>query len=298
MELKATQLRHFVNVADSKSFKEAARRSFRSQPAVSLAVKTLESHIGAPLFENSKRVVLTSFGARILPIAQEFLEHHDRLSRALDQVATGAVGDLWIAANPSVASRWLPEVIREYTKLFPGVSVYATDDNSEKVLDLVISGRVEIGIASVGRETAEVEVTPILSDGFGLVCRNDHELNRRTGPLKWSHLDGHAIIGNMTLRLLTGTPAYPYVSQPRMFMSTLTSLLANVEAGVGVTVLPQMAAPDNHPRLAFRRLHGPRLKRTIGMVVRRGRTLSPQATAMREVILRRFERHAKKPESR
>lgn len=294
MELKATQLRHFANVATSKSFKEAARRSFRSQPAISLAVKTLESQIGGPLFENSKRVVLTSLGARILPIIEEFLEQHDRLSRALDQVATGAVGDLWIATNPSVASRWLPTIIREYTDKFPAVSVYATDDNSEKVLDLVTSGRVEIGIASVDRVSAEIDLTPILSDGFGLVCRHDHPLNRRSRPLKWTHLDGHPIIGNMTLRLLTGTPAYPYVSHPRMFMSTLTSLLANVEAGVGVTVLPQMAAPDNHPRLTFRRLHAPQLERTIGLAVRRGRILSPQAMAMRDVILCRFKRNLKK----
>lgn len=296
MELKATQLRYFLNVAASRSFKEAARRSFRSQPAISLAVKTLEDQLGARLFENSKRVVLTSLGARILPIVEEFLEHHDRLARALDQVAKGGMGDLSIAANPSVASRWLPDIIRDYTAQFPGVSVFATDDNSEKVLELVANGRVDIGIASVTESNADVDLTPILSDNFGLVCRRDHPLNLRSGPLEWAHLRGFPFIGNMTLHLLEGTPAFAHLSQPKMFMSTLTSLLANVEAGIGVTVLPQMAAPNNNTQLAFRTLQAPQLQRTIGMLVRRGRILSPQAVAMSKIIVRAASRLSMKSE--
>ena len=289
MELKATQLRHFVNVASSKSFKEAARRSFRSQPAISLAVKTLESQLGAQLFEDSKRVVLTGLGAAVLPIFEEFLEHHDRLARSIEQTSKGQSGDISIAANPSVASRWLPLIIREYTDKYPGVGVFATDDNSEKVLELVASRRVDLGIASIAHDTPEIAFTPIVTDTFGVVCRRDHKLNKRAGPLHWSVLRDVSIIGNMTHALLKSHPVYAYFSKPRMFMSTLTSLLANVEGGLGVTVLPKLAAPDAHPVLAFRRLRSPQLHRTIGILVRRGRSLPPQAQAMCDLILGRFQ---------
>lgn len=288
MELKATQLRHFVNVANSRSFKEAARRSFRSQPAISLAVKTLENQIGAQLFEHGKRVALTGLGAIVLPMFEEFLEHHDRLSRSIAQAAKGQSGDISIAANPSAAVRWLPLIIRAYAEKYPGVGVFATDDNSEKVRDLVASGRVDLGIASLAHPTAEIDFTPILSDNFGVVCRRDHKLNKRAGALEWSQLRGLPIIGNMTHSLLEGHPVFTYLSRPRIFMSTLTSLLANVEGGVGVTVLPKLAAPDAHPRLIFKSLKAPQLQRTIGILVRRGRTLPPQAKAMCDLILHQF----------
>jgi len=290
MDLKATQLRHFINVASSGSFVEAARRSFRSQPAISLAIKTLEDQIGARLFEGGKRVALTSFGTAILPMVEEFLQHHDRLTRAITQTASGRSGDISIAVNPSVASRWMPTIIREYAKRYPDVDVYATDDNSEKVFELVANGRVDIGIANFRTSSADIDFTPILSDTFGIVCRRDHLLARRTGALEWSVLRGVPIIGNITHRLLEQHPVYVHLAKPRIFMSTLTSLLANVEGGVGVTVLPEFATPDVHSQLIFRKLRGPRVNRTIGVLVRRGRTLPPQAQAMRDLIVEQFRK--------
>ena len=290
MDVKAAQLRHFLNVAKSRSFKEAARQSFRSQPAISLAIKTLENQIGAPLFESGKRVTLTGLGTAIIPLVEEFLQHHDRLSRAIERAATGQVGDISIAANPSVASRWLPIIIREYSKRYPDVSVYATDDNSEKVYDLVASGRVDLGLASFRRTSTDLKFTPIMSDHFGVLCLRDHPFGRRKKPMEWSLLRDVPIIGNITHRLLEQHAVYSYLAKPRIFMSTLTSLLANVEGGVGVTVLPQLASPDDHPRLAFRKLRSPEIARTIGILVRRGRTLPPHAQAMHDLIVSQFQR--------
>jgi DNA-binding transcriptional LysR family regulator len=290
MDLKPVQLRHFVNVARTRSFQEAARRSLRSQPAISLAIKTLENQLGAQLFEDNRRVVLTGLGSRVLPLVEEFLVHHDRLLHAINQATEGQAGDLSIAANPSVASRWLPEIIREYASQHPGVAVFATDDNSEKVHDLVVTGRVDLGLASQGREHPDIDFTPIAGDNFGVVCRRDHPLGRGTGPLRWSQLRGLPIIGNMTLALLENHPVFVYLAKPHIFMSTLTSLLANVEGGVGVTVLPRLAAPDKHPTVVFKRLKEPHVQRTIGVLVRRGRALPPQAGAMRDLILKRFGR--------
>ena len=290
MEFKATQLRHFLNVANSRSFKEAARRSFRSQPAISLAIKTLENQIGAPLFESGKRVTLTGLGTAILPLVEEFLQHHDRLTRAIERTATGHVGDIAIAANPSVASRWMPFIIREYAKLHPDVGVFATDDNSENVYELVMRGQVDLGLASFRRAIPDLHFTPITTDHFGVVFRKDHPFARRKGPLQWSLLRDVPIIGNMTHRLLDQHPIYGYIAKPHIFMSTLTSLLANVEGGVGVTVLPELAAPDEHPRLMFAKLVSPKIARTIGIFVRRGRTLPPHAQAMHDLIVAQFKR--------
>jgi DNA-binding transcriptional LysR family regulator len=289
MELKSSQLRHFVNVASTKSFQEAARLGFRSQPAVSLAIKTLEDQFGGRLFESKKRGALTGLGIKVLPLISEFLVHHDRLVTALSKVAQGQVGDVCIAANPSVASRWLADIISQYTKRFPDVTVYASDDNSEKVRELVATGRADLGIASMAQDMSEIKFTPLQADDFGVVCRRDHPLNNAGGSLKWSALRGHSIIGNMTHRLLEAEPVYGYVDRPNIFMSTLTSLLANVEGGVGVTVLPKLAVPASHSNVIFLPLHKPRVRRTIGILERRGRTLPPESEAMRELIVDYFK---------
>jgi DNA-binding transcriptional LysR family regulator len=289
MDLKAAQLRYFVNVAGSRSFKEAARRTFRSQPAVSLAVKALEVQLGASLFESGKRVSLTGVGATILPMVEEFLQHHDRLARLISQAAQGQAGDVSVAANPTVASRWMPTIIREYATRYPGVGVFVTDDNSEKVHDLVASGLVDLGVASIHSQRSEVDFTPVMSDQFGVLCRRDHPFGKTNKRLDWSMLRDMPIIGNITHRLLENLPVYRYLRKPHIFMSTLTSLLANVEGGVGVTVLPKLAVPDGHPRLIFKTLRRPHLARTVGILVRRGRTLAPQARIMHDLIVDRFK---------
>jgi DNA-binding transcriptional LysR family regulator len=290
MELKATQLRHFLNVAKSHSFKEAARRSFRSQPAISLALKTLEAQIGAPLLEGGKRVTLTSLGASIVPMIEEFLSHHDRLVRLITQAAEGQSGDISMAANPSIASRWMPSVVRSFAKKHPGVGVYVTDGNSEYVCELVRNGRVDLGLASLRRNYSDIEFTPIWSDSFGVVCRRDHPLNKRGRALQWSQLRDVPIIGNITHSLLEDKSVFVYLSKPRVFMSSLTSLVANVEGGIGVTILPELAAPVNHPEVVFKKLHSPQIMRTVGIIVRRGRILSPQVQVMRDHIIGRFKK--------
>ena len=295
MDLKTAQLRHFVNVATAGSFKEGARRSFRSQPAVSLSIRSLEQQIGAALFESGKRDTLTGLGATVLPLIREFLAYQDRFQDALMKAARGEAGEISIAVNSSVATRWLPRIVREYAKNHPAVVVFVADDNSESIRDLVASGRIDIGVASMGQARADVDFTPILSDSFGLVCHKDHPLASRGGKLEWTMLGMEPMIGNMTNRLLEGSPAYGYVSKPRIFMSTLTSLLANVEGKLGVTVLPRMALPESNRNLAFIELRAPRLKRTLGICLRRGRTLPPHAAAMCDLILRLFATETRKP---
>lgn len=76
---------------------------------------------------------------------------------------------------------------------------------------------------------------------------------------------------------------YPYVHAPRMVMTTLTSLVANVRGGVGATILPKLGAPTNSD-LTFRLLVRPRVPRTLGILTRKAQTLSPQAGAFCEAV--------------
>ena len=76
-DLSITHYRHFLLVAELRSFRAAAARAFRSQPALSLSIREMEQRLGQPLFERGNRNTLTRFGQDCLPLARELVEHHD-----------------------------------------------------------------------------------------------------------------------------------------------------------------------------------------------------------------------------
>ena len=111
-ELKITQLRHFVWVAELKGFHAAAEKAHRTQPAISLSIKDLENKLGEPLFEkrNAKatNAELTPFGQHFMPQAKELIAHHDRIAKDMTLMAEHKTGHLRLASVPSIASRMLP----------------------------------------------------------------------------------------------------------------------------------------------------------------------------------------------
>ncbi len=283
MDLKIAQLRNFVDVAETRSFQAAAARAFRSQPAISMALKTLEQQLHALLLDSGKPVMLTPFGEQFLPIARQLLAHHDRVVLDASTMARGGQGCVSIAAVASVATYWLPTIIRTFAARCPDVLVSAVDDTSRKVQELVENGQIEIGIGSIVLHPSEVMFEPLVTDHFGLVCRREHPLGNSDDPIAWQQLQGLDIIGNSTHAMLEGHDVYSFVRAPRIVLTTLTSLVANVRGGVGVTVLPKLGVPADAD-LSFRLLVEPQVPRTLGILTRKGRALSPQGSAFCQVI--------------
>lgn len=284
MDLRIAQVRHFVDIAETRSFRVAAVRASRSQPAISLSIKALEEQLGAKLLDTGKRVTITPFGEQFLSLAQQLLVHHDRLVSDLVKLAKGSRGGVSVAAVASVATYWLPAIIQNFATSHPDVLVSAVDDVSRKVQELVQNGQVDFGIGSIWKEAPELAFEPLVTDNFGLVCRRDHPLGKSDAPLTWQQLQGVDVIGNSTHALLEGHKVYSHVQAPRIAMSTLTSLIANVRGGVGVTVLPRLGVPTEHSELRYRLLTRPVVPRTLGILTRKGHELSPQAEAFRDKI--------------
>jgi DNA-binding transcriptional LysR family regulator len=283
MDLKLAQLRNFVDVAETCSFGAAAARAFRSQPAISLSLKALEKQLGSRMLESGKPVTLTPFGEQFLPLARQLLAHHDRVVLDVSAIAKGGQGGISVATVASVATYWIPTIIRGFYASHPEVLVSAIDDTSRKVQELVGNGQIDIGIGSIARNAPDVAFEPLMTDHFGLVCRRDHPLGDSDKPISWQQLKGLEIIGNSTHALLEGHKMFSLVRAPRVVMTTLTSLVANVRGGVGVTVLPKLGVPAES-NLSFRLLVRPQVPRTLGILTRKGRTLSPQGNAFCQAI--------------
>ncbi|MDD2091171.1 LysR substrate-binding domain-containing protein [Pseudomonas guariconensis] len=280
-ELKIAQLRYFVLVAELKSFHAAARQAFRTQPAISLAVRELEQKLGQALVEKGGgRVELTPFGEHCLPLFRGLIEHHDRIAREATLLARHEIGQVSIATVPSVASRLLPGPLARFVAEHPNVQVSIQDGTAESVQQLLTKGQVDFGISSLWMEDEQIEFTPIAHDQVGVVCRADHSLVQVGQALHWSQLQGLPMIGNGTSRLLEGTDAACLLEHSRLFVSNMISLIAMLEEGVGISTLPYLAFPLENEKLAFLPLAAPKVERQIGMLTRKGRSLSPAAGAL------------------
>lgn len=284
-ELKLQPLRCVLAIVDQGGFHAAAKHLYRSQPAISMAVRDLEARLGQPLFDKGNgKAALTPFGQWCLPRFRELVAHHDRISRDALAMACHQAGRVDIATVPSVASRLMPGILASFVIDYPGIEISLQDGHSELVSQMVRKGEVELGITSLWQPEQELDFIPLLHDDLGVVCRDDHPLAARE-HLHWHELTGHALIRNGTSRLLVGSPAAELLEHSSLFISNMISLTAMLEAGIGITTLPRLAFQEEHVRLRFVPLAEPRLERRIGLICRAGGSLSPAAAAMQQHVM-------------
>src|SRR5690348_4031355 len=140
------QLKAFTAVAQTLSFARACERLHLSQPALSLAIRNLEEALGGRLLARTTRQVrLTPEGAALLPQALQLLADWENVRERLRQRFTLQRGHVTMAAMPSFAANILPRILREYRERYPNVEVSIHDVVQEQVVEMVASGRVELG---------------------------------------------------------------------------------------------------------------------------------------------------------
>jgi LysR family carnitine catabolism transcriptional activator len=283
INLQPRQLLCFLRVAELESFSLAARELAVSQPALSRTIQQVEAEIGARLFDRTTRnVTLTPAGAELRPIASRLVAEFEGAFGELALFVVGRRGRVVVAALPSVAAVLLPPAIVGFQADFPDVEVSIQDGLSGSVLDAVREGRADIGITMGPSPSDTLAYTPLLSDEFGLVCRQDSPLAaKQVAP--WSIFSEHRFIAMSpasSVRQMTdaaflqaGVAVRPLYGCS--FLGTAGHLVA---AGLGITALPLLTMPLIAPQpLCWRRLERPVMHRQIGVVTRLGRSLAPAA---------------------
>ena len=289
-ELKVFQLRHFVWVAELKGFHLAAEKAHRSQPAISLSIRDLENKLSEDLFEKrnarTSKTELTPFGQYFLPKAKELIAHHDRIAEDIMLLSEHKTGYLRLASVPSIASRVLPDILLKFVANSPSLHVSFYDDNSAAVLKMVESQQVDFGICHLFHEEdhSDMVFMPIWQDRIGMVCPNNHPLADKQS-VHWKDLRQHRLISNGTSRLLEDTVARPLLEHSQFYVSNMISLIAMLEAGLGITTLPWYAFPEESVTLQFIPLETPVVTRRIGIVKLSNKSLTPSAQALIDFIL-------------
>lgn len=282
--LRLEALRAFVEVAEHGNIKDASERLYRTPSALSMTLKQIEDRLGCPLFETDRKSTLTEMGRFLYTQSVVLLRDYDRAMERIEAQSKARSGRLRIASVPSVATTLLPQFLQEFMASRPDLDIDLVDTDSTDVRHLVETGQVDFGIAGLPPDLPGLASEPIFRDPFKLVCRSDSELATKTGDLDWSDLDGPTLIVNEAARNLP-SPAFQRLAlQARFSVRNVASLVAMVQAGMGVTLLPSLATVNLPAALTARSLKDPACLRTVSLHWRIGKVPSP----VTQLFLREF----------
>ena len=291
MNAELLDLRAFVTIAELGSFVRTARALNLSQPALSRRIQKLEEGLGAPLLERSTRQVnLTMVGRDFLPKVRRLIDEFETSVLAIHDLGARSSGLVSIAAVPTAVFYFLPRAIGRFSEAFPRIRIRILDIGANEGLEAVARGEADFGINFIGASHAEIEFTKLVEDPFVLACRYDHPLAPRK-RVSWAELGTQRVITvgrNSGNRALIDNALVQCGIQLTWTyeVAHLSGSLGLVEAGLGIAVLPRLATPAaDHPIIRTVRLIDPDVSRTIGIVRRRGATLSPPANQFLKMLL-------------
>ncbi|MGR3464598.1 LysR family transcriptional regulator [Limimaricola sp.] len=283
MAIKIEMLRCFCAVVQQGSLNEAANQLGRTPSAVSMMLKQFEEHVGSALFETARKSRLTPLGEMVYGEARREIEHFGRTVAAIEGLSRAEQGQVRLAVTPSVATAILPEVIRRFRRDHPRVRIDMRDMDSASVQRELEAERAEIGLASIAAGPG-FDRKLLFSDPFGVVCAPGDPLAQRGGPVGWGDLAGRDFIANGLCRLIEDADFGPVLDGALMSVPNTASLLALVRGGVGLTLLPRRAVPQEDDSLRFLPLAGSEARRHLYLVTRPRRLLPPAARAFLGVL--------------
>ncbi|TPQ35048.1 LysR family transcriptional regulator [Cupriavidus pinatubonensis] len=282
-------LQAFVAIAEKGSFRMAAEALHISQPALSRRIEKLEMTLGSRLLERTtRRVDMTHIGRQFLEEARAALDILDSAVLRLGDEVGLQRGLVTVAAIPSAALHFLPDAICRFGNRHPGVRVRVIDENANAVLASVLSGESDFGLNFMGGQEPNIEFRAIRAEPYRLALRRDHPWAGRD-CIAWEELAGQRMVsvskqsGNRALienaiAHLTRRPTIHYEA------NHVVGVLALVEGGLGMAVLPGMSLPRDHPRLCGIELVEPSVDRVLALIRRRDRPLQPAAEALYEIL--------------
>lgn len=243
MELR--HLRYFVAVAEAENVTKAAAKLRVAQPAVSRQIRDLEEELGLLLFERSaKSLRLTEPGRVFLKEAQAVLQRAEEAVKAARAAAGGMKGELRVGYAPSLTVQILPRALRKFQTEYPGMRVTLHDLSTEEMLAGLRENRLQLALM-------------VYPDDDALRGLQFHELARY--PMCAAVAPGHRFAKSRTLSLskIAGEPliGYSRADYPEYHAGltelfggkapsiaeehdSVTSLIASVEAGHGIALVP------------------------------------------------------------
>lgn len=173
------ELETFLAVARERNFSRAAEKLYRTQPAVSIAIRKLEEWAGQPLFERGAREVkLTDAGELLVEYAERILNMREETRKGIEELRHLERGQLSLAVNECWIHALLP-TLAEYRRLHPDVRIAVHRTFSRDIPREVLNYRLDLGVISYLPDEEKLEAIEIFQDEITFIVSPNHRLTRR-----------------------------------------------------------------------------------------------------------------------
>ncbi len=200
-------LETFYHAATLKSLSKAAMVMHRSQPALSKQIKALESSLGCRLFTrlNSRNMVLTEEGRRVLLFAEDVFQRRGGLLRELESLRNGGAGRATLAAGTATLSLMLPDALVRFRREYPGAKLTLLERSPDVAFEMLSRGRIDLTLALESQVPGHLVTYPWKTAHFVLMVPRGHELTR-CGTIRLEDIARHPIIKLASnIRFASGT---------------------------------------------------------------------------------------------
>lgn len=283
MNVDFRHLQAFVSAARYRNFTRAAKSLDISQPTFTVQIRQLEAELGVRLLDrNTRSVQLTRAGRELVPTVERLLRDLGSILDSARGAAAAKSGSVIVAVLPSLAATILPEILASLRTEHPGVSVHLREAPARRIAGLVQREEVDFGIGWIQGKDANAQFTPLFTDRLSAIFKAGSKLERKKTvslrelaafPLILT--DRESSVRSMVDEAFEATGIF---INPVWEVAYMSTALALVRAGLGVTILPGLALDmDGGRHLRARPIGGANLDRRIGVIQAEGRSLSPAA---------------------
>jgi LysR family hydrogen peroxide-inducible transcriptional activator len=285
------QLHYFDALARHGHFGHAAAACAITQPALSMQIKELEETLGAVLVERGARQIrLTKFGEEAALRIRDILRSVDELGDFARASRDRLAGRLRIGMIPTIAPYLLPAVIGNLARTHPELDIHVREALTSKLIQELAEGRLDTAIVALPVSEPSLTEVSLFAENFLLV---------RPGKDERTPVPSSEMLREMRLLLLEEGHCFReqalsfcnrQSSLPREVLdaSSLSTLVQMVSAGMGVTLIPEMAVTveTRSAAVSVARFKNPQPSRTIGMIWRKTSPLAGQLLQISEVVCR------------
>jgi len=288
------RIRHFVALAETLNFRRAAERLHMAQPPLSVSIQKLEAELGVQLFDReSGGVRLTPTGRTVLAEARKLLFHGDQLREVARQAGEGTGGSLRIGFVGTATFGPLQRLLPAFRAGYPGVELVLQEATTADILQRVEDRSLDVGLVRTPLPQAtRLHLTELGRESLIVALPRGHALAGQ-GPLALADLgrerfvmyapDHAAGLHAVCLRVCQQAGFVPQVAQQAVQVQTV---LALVESGLGIALVPALARSRSSGGIDFRPLVDGTAEAAIGLaLVTPGATALPAAGHLRDVAV-------------
>jgi len=283
------QLRYFDALARHGHFGRAAESCAISQPALSMQIKEMEEALGGVLLErNARQVALTKFGEGLAQRVRDILRSVEELGDFARASRDLLAGRLRVGMIPTIAPYLLPAVIANLKHMHPELDIHVREALTAKLIEELAEGRLDTAIVALPVSEPSLTEVALFAENFLLV---------RPGEDAGKPVPGIDKLRDMRLLLLEEGHCFrdqalsfcnvqTSSTRETLDASSLSTLVQMVSAGIGVTLIPEMAVAveTRSASVSVARLKNPQPSRTVGMVWRKTSPLARQLMQISEAV--------------